>query len=476
MKYLSKIVMPGLLVYAVLLGLLCIYNDYSISALMPLAPIIYGLVFGLVYTRRRYAFNSIVVLMLFAIWFLRLVLIPCIYVMSGYVSNIQTSAGTDNLNMAVLLVGYEFITVGVFLVTSKKISIISNTTQMEGVNSSNKTKQFVRIMVIAIIMVAILCVLRNRSVLAAISSIFEKLAGTTESAIERRREFLWVRSNSRLVFQLFFNAVYYLQILIPASLITFVINKRNKVGSNTRGYFLCLLIAASSVLITTDNNIDSVCIMVACLLVIIISYRNTVAHKIPFLIGLVGLFILYFLFTKAGTFAATSGTNNSAGNALEGISATLCAYFSAIPNVSAGLAMRYSNKLSTLFGDIVAGIPYMAAFFRGYPTSVTIYNEVVHGYTGVVNQIVPLIISGYKFFGPFAPVLTVLTYCIALNMEIKMRKSHVVFNQVLFAVFVVNLAIGPCIFGFPNTIKRLCHFVPLIILANINERVTLNER
>ena len=469
MKYLSKIIMPGLLVYGVLLGLLCIYNDYSISALMPLAPIVYGLVFGLVYTRRRYAFNSIVVLMLFAIWFLRLVLIPCIYVMSGYVSNIQTSAGVENLNMAVLLVGYEFITVGIFLITSKKISVICNTIQIEGVNSSNKTKQFVRIMIVAIIAIAILCVVRDRSVLAAISSIFEKLTGTTESAIERRREFLWVRSNSRLVFQLFFNAVYYLQILIPASLITFVINRRNKFGSNTRGYFLCLLIAASSVLITTDNNIDSVCIMVACLLVIIISYRNTVAHKAPFLIGLVGLFILYFLLNKVGT-------SNSSGNALAGISATLCAYFSALPNVSAGLAMRYSSRLSTFFGDIVAGVPYMAAFFRGYPTSVTIYNEVVHGYTGVVNQIVPLIISGYKFFGPFAPVLTILTYSIALSMEIKMRKSHVVFNQVLFAVFVVNLAIGPCIFGFPNTIKRLCHFVPLIILANINERVTLSER
>ena len=47
MKYLSKIIMPGLLVYGVLLGLLCIYNDYSISALMPLAPIVYGLVFGI---------------------------------------------------------------------------------------------------------------------------------------------------------------------------------------------------------------------------------------------------------------------------------------------------------------------------------------------------------------------------------------------------------------------------------------------
>ena len=468
MKQLSKIMMPALLIYAILLGLTFIYNNYSISAALPIAPLVYGAVFAFVYTKRREAFNSIVILMIFAIWFLRIVIIPCIYVMSGYTSNVNSNAGTNNLNMATFLVSFEFFCTGLLCVINKKISVISNTAQEIGQESGTRTKQIVRLIIVFLTIMTIACVISDRSVLASISTIFDKLNASTENAIERRREFLWVRSNSKMVFQIFFNAIYFLQILIPASLIAYVIN-RKRPKSKKGGYFACLLIAASSVLITTDNNIDSVCIMVACILVIILTYRETVENKTPLLIGFAGLFIFYFLLSKVGS-------GNTERTVLQKLSSTFCAYFAALPNVSAGFSMKFTNRILTFWGDIVAGVPYMTYFFRGLPKSVNIYNEAVYGYAGVVNQIVPLITSGYQFFFSFAPILTLCVYNMALKNELRLRRSKVVFNKVLFAVIVVNLSIGPCIFGFPNTIKRLCHFVPLIILANINERVTLNER
>ena len=130
----------------------------------------------------------------------------------------------------------------------------------------------------------------------------------------------------------------------------------------------------------------------------------------------------------------------------------------------------YDNKLATIFGDIVAGIPYMIAFFRGYPQSVTLFNYTAYGYSGVVDQIMPLISYGYQYFSVFAPILTICIYNIALYFECKYRKSNIVFNKILYSLMFINLSIGPCIFGFPNTLKRLCMYIPLLILIRLNKK------
>ena len=442
------------------MGMLFVFNDYSISFFMPMSPIIYMICIGLVYVKRPSAFHSIVVLIIFAMSFFRMVFVPVIYVLSGYVSTIETSAGTDYLNEAVILVAFEMFCTTILILSSKKITEINYYSINAKIDSNNKIKIRVKIILVCLVLLGIACILADRSVLVIVSTIFDRFTATAEMNMIRRRAFLSTKENSSLVFNLFSQIVFYLQILLPASLISCITKNRNTDNVN-KGYIVGLFISALSVLIITDNNIDSVCIMLACLLVLFSVYYERMLKILPFVFAVVVGFIAMFLFSKVGI---QSGT----GLKMDELSKTLCAYFSALPNVSCGFAVQYDNKLATFWGDIVAGVPYMMALFRGFPKSVTLFNIAAHGYTGLTNQIMPLISYGYQFFGILAPILTLTVYNMAFKLEVNFRKTKKVFNKVLYALMFINLSVGPCIFGFPNTIKRLCYYIPLLILANLN--------
>ena len=172
--------------------------------------------------------------------------------------------------------------------------------------------------------------------------------------------------------------------------------------------------------------------------------------------------VILFLFSKTGIL------NDNLN--FQKISEIMCAYFAALPNIGISFSMNYTDKLLTFFGDIIAGVPYLMAIFKNYPQSLYIYNETIYGYKGYVDQIMPMISYGYQYFNIFAPILTIITYNIAFSFEIKSNKSNNAFSKVLYSLMFTNLSVGPCIFGFPNTIKRICLFIPLIILIKFNEK------
>lgn len=468
MDVLSKIILPGSVCYLLITILSLFFNDYSISFFMPLLPIIYGIVFALVYSYSRDSFKSMVVLLIFSAWFLRIVLIPFIYIISGYVSHISVYEGIKNLNGAAILMSYEFLAVGFLILLSKDLRIVSANDIANNLTNNKAVSLFTSVIVFLIFCFAMICFMLDNSVIYAISTIFDKIVYNAELNVERRREILDVYKNSKIVYSLFFNTVYYLQILIPASMLSFVIAQKKSTQSK-KGLLWCLLIVLGSVIITTDNNIDSVCIMSASFIVVVFEYKEAMKNKVVPL-GLLGIvFIFIYLFKKCGM------NIDDDSSFFSSISPTFCAYFASPPNVSAGFSIFYENKLATFFGDIVAGVPYLVFFFKGLPKTVTLYNEVVHGYTGEVNQIVPLITSGFHYLGVFAPAFTLIVYSIAFKMEKYFQKSKTTFFKVILAVVMVNLSIGPCIFGFPNTIKRLCMFLPIFALGLVNERLLLKK-
>lgn len=462
----TKYTLHFLLVYVLLTGILFIINDYSISPLMPIAPVIYGICFIIIYVKRPSAFDSISVLIIFAMNFIRIVVVPIVYVMSGYISSIETSAGIRYLNEAVLLVCFEFFCVTIFILSSKKLSEINNYAIYTKENSSIKINSLTKIILAGLVLIAVVCILLDQSVLASVSTILDRFTATSEMELERRRMFLDVRENASLLFNLFFQDIFYLQILIPASLLAFAIAKRNENNPN-KGFVLGVVISILSVYFVTDNNIDSVCIMLASLLVLFTAYYKRMSKIFPFILIAVIVFIALFLFSKVGY-------NSGKGIELTELSRVLCAYFSAFPNVSCGFSVQYTNKLATFWGDIVAGVPYLTVLFRGFPKSVTLFNIAAHGYDGLTNQIMPLISYGYQYLGIFAPAFTLIIYYIAFVMESSFRKSDNTFNKVIYALMFINLSVGPCIFGFPNTIKRLCYYIPLLILIKINTKYYTN--
>ena len=465
-RVIAKYTLPFLLVYVLLTSILFIINDYSISPLMPIAPVIYGICFTIVYVKRPRAFDSVSVLIIFVMNFLRIVVVPIVYVMSDYTSSIETSAGTQYLNEAILLVCFEFFCVTIFILSSKKLLEINSYEIYTKENNGIKISPLTKIILVGLVLIAIVCILLNQSVLASVSTILDRFTATSQMEVERRRIFLDVSENASLLFNLFFQDVFYLQILIPASLLSFAIAKRNEINPN-KGFVLGFAISILSVYFVTDNNIDSVCIMLASLLVLFTAYYKRMSKIFPFLILAVIVFIALFLFSKVGY-------NFGTGIELAELSSTLCAYFSAFPNVSCGFTVQYTDKLATFWGDIVAGVPYLTVFFRGFPTSVTLFNIAAHGYAGLSNQIMPLISYGYQYLGIFAPAFTLIIYYIAFVMESNFRKSNSTFNKVIYALIFINLSVGPCIFGFPNTIRRLCYYIPLLILVKINMKYNTN--
>lgn len=461
MDLLHKILLPSVLVYSLITVLFFLFNDYSISPFLPILPVVYGLVFAMVYLYRKESFKSIAVSIIFAIWLLRMVLVPFVFMISGYESLINVEAGVNNLNSAAILMSYEFLFVGFLINVNKNINLISKQNILSSQSYSKNSNKLNFVVILGMLFFAMGCVFYDNSVLAAISSIFDKLIHDVDVDIERRRQILDAYGSSKLVFSLFLNSVFYLQILLPAYLLSLIIPQGKY--EKGKGLFFSLFVVVGSLLVTTDNNIDSVNVMLATTLVVFLAYFQIMRRFIAPLC-LLGLgFIFLFLFQKTGTQIVPGKSFFSS------ISPILCAYFASIPNVSAGFSIVYDDKLATFFGDVVAGVPYMMAFFKGLPKSVTLYNEVVHGYSGEVNQIVPLITSGFHYLGILAPMFTVIVYGITFRMELFLKNAKCVFSQVLYAFFVVNLAVGPCIFGFPNTIKRLCLFLPLFVLAYIND-------
>ena len=457
MNFLPKFLLPGSLLYLLIASLLFFFNDYSISPLVPFLPVVYAMVFALVYEAKKEVFNSLAVFVIFVIWFLRIVIIPFVFVLSGYVSHINVDAGINHLNSATILMSYEFVCVGFLVLLSKKIDIVTKKDYL--LHYCNKRMSvFVLLIILLIFAFAVICVIYDKSLLALISSISDKFVHDADLQMERRRELIYAYGNSKLIYSLFFDSIYYLQILIPACLLSFIVQKEANVSR--KGLFGSFLIVCGSICITTDNNIDSVVIMLACFYVVALAYKKTMDRFLfPFFVlGVV--FIFAFLFRKNG---------NEIDLSFSSLSLTLCPYFASLPNVSAGFSIIFDNKLETFVGDIISGVPFMTAFFKNFPKTVVLYNEMTHGYSGYVNQIVPLITSGYHYLGFFAPVFTLIVYSIAFKMEQCLKNSKTIFSQVIFVVFVINLSVGPCVFGFPNTIKRLCMFIPLFVLAILNE-------
>ena len=464
-KVISKLFIPMLLIYVFFVGVLFINNDYTVSALMPWAPLFYGAMFGLLYWQKKKAFNSVVVVIIYAMWFLRMVITPGIYVLSGYSSTVLTSAGTDNLNFAVLLVIYELFCVTFFLLLNKKVGADSSFVSTENevaLKNTVKTNQYVTLIIFILLLLALFAVWRDRNVTASISSVFSKIGGDVSADVERRREVLRLRNETNLMYHLFFNCVYYLQILIPAGLLAFI-KRKNSDSANEKGFLISILIAFAAVLITTDNNSDSVCIMLAAFFVVFFNYRNKTRRYFPYIITAVIAFIAVFLLSKTGYGAEGS-------DFISDISKLMCAYFASFAHVSAGIAVEFSNKMATFFGDIVSGVPYMMVFFKGYPQSVLLYNEIVYGVGGARNQIMPLIATGYHYLGLLSPAFSIIAYYIAIKAENKMKQSKQILSQVVYAVLVINMSIGPCFWGLSSHIKRLVLFIPLLVLVYINER------
>ena len=144
-KRMSKYIILLLFICIIFTGILFGINDYSISFFMPIAPVIYMMCLCSVYMKRFNAFSSIVVLIIFAMNFLRMVFIPTIYVMSGYVSTIVTSSGIQYLNEAILLVCFEMICTTLFILSSKKLKGINWNTSIDNLDSNVRIKNHKRV-------------------------------------------------------------------------------------------------------------------------------------------------------------------------------------------------------------------------------------------------------------------------------------------------------------------------------------------
>lgn len=433
-------------------------NNYSISPLLPILPLLYLSSLVIFFMKRANIFKSISVLMILGTFFIRIVVVPAIYVLANYSSKISISS--FNINDAIILQIWEYLWVFVMILFSKKISNINKKKEEIQEQNIDKTKKITKIALIFLLLIAIICVISDKNVMVSISTIFNRFFITTEETIARRILYLETKSKSSLLFNVFLQVVFYLQILIPAYLISILAQKKNK--KSNKGFYGILLVSIASTFIVTDNNIDSICIMIACLIVLYNLYESKMKKILPIICTVCVTFVILFLFSKTGIL------NDNLN--FQKISEIMCAYFAALPNIGISFSMNYTDKLLTFFGDIIAGVPYLMAIFKNYPQSLYIYNETIYGYKGYVDQIMPMVSYGYQYFNIFAPILTIITYNIAFSFEIKSNKSNNAFSKVLYSLMFTNLSVGPCIFGFPNTIKRICLFIPLIILIKFNEK------
>lgn len=450
----------------IIISLVCttvafIGNDYKVSAMLPLAPLSFfaGIVF--VSSYRRSALNSITIKIILGSYSLRMCVSALLLPLSNYSTYSITNSGIEHINEAVLLAIFEYLCVCLFILSSKRIGIIVRSTEPLENNRGKRNSTLVKFLFIALLFITGGCLIRYPSFSLMLNSISQILGSTKSDVIARANSLYDMRRNiSSFVFQICKWGLYYIQALLPAMYLTFI----NRAVVNTRRTKLRIILSGVivvflSIMICTDDISQTFFIGISVILTLFSLYPDALKRILPFIIGTGGALAIAVLLAKLGLFER--GTID-----ILDVSSILNAYFSGLSNISVGLSFSLSDRLLTLVGDVMSGVPILAHFFVDITTSVDVFN-IALGRAGN-TQIMPMICYGYQYLYILAPLLPIFFIAIALRFEQSMRKSTAVFDKYLYMLMLINTAVCPIMYGLPSGVKRLVLFMGLSVLIHFN--------
>ena len=440
-------------------------NNYEKCSFLPLVILFYVVILIYINFELKYLWNSFATIVLFVGYFIRMAICPLLMVLADYKVNIPNSIWLDYTNYAVILLIYEFLCVFIYLLTSKKVKLLTEAKNKNCLKSYelNITTYFI---VMFFFLFAVFCILKRPDFLLSIKNTIDFVGFTERENALRNRMYFEMRQNASSLYTLYNTAIVFLQILLPAVILNFIY--KNKIVFLTtlhrvENIILGFVVLFFTLLFTTEDNSKSILVAISVFITLLFMYPNSVKKIIPLMFLCGTTFTVVLFLVKTGMFF---GRYKGA----ETIAELINSYFCGIPNIALGMTIEYPNKLITFIGDTVRAVPLAAHFFVDFTNSRTLFNFAYHGVDGYYNQIMPTICYGYKYFGLLAPILPLFIFNWAVKYEIKFHQSDIVFNKLIFAFFAVYFSVCPTMYMFTSALVMLCYAIVFECIVRLNTK------
>lgn len=447
--------------------MIIIYNDYKNSFLIPLTPVIFLSGLNFFYIKYLDIIKTMVGKIFFIGFFVRMVISPFMLIISEYTTNIVNQDALNYMNKAVLLIIFEYFICLVYILVNKKVRTTAKITSVEKFSSEHMSVVS-RLIFYTILGIIILTIIKYPTYLISINNIVEYFTFDQAQRIAKNVAFIQMRNEtSRAIYQIFNLCVVFLQVLIPAYLLSkhseYFMKSAFSKKSKQKGIGFIIMITIVSFSIMTADVANSIYLAIAIIYSIYTSYPNKIKRFIPLIC--IGGSIVVFLLLIAKIYRPSNQNVN-----LGELSKLINAYFAGISNMSCGIGVVYENKFLTFIGDITSSIPLLAHFFTSYTKSQNLFNDFLYGYSGKTDQIMPVICYGYHYLGIFAPLFSIWIYKWAFKFEKKFKETDSIFNKVVYSYLMINFAVCPAIYMLTSGLRTYIYSIVFDWIVKSNEK------
>lgn len=444
----SVIIAISLLLFSVLSSCYIILSanagKYNLLFMLPLC---YGLIsfFAILHIGNCF-FRSMVSVLIFGGYFVRMVLTPFLFALGEYESFLGSCVTKYGITNAVIYMCFETVVVlGMAAYLGKHVGEKKNEIKMNFLQYNTRVFNFIIISLFLFLIIAYISI-------PAISDIYIFLPFANFNEISEIRwdnETIVARGSiERYVYSLFCFLWPVFRIIIPSLMIS---HFYRKYGVRKKGMFcsfLCLILPA--ILLGGDNIAPFIGIFIG--IIVINKLYGKQARKFLTSIGIVAVILLGIVIaSKISSMTAWKGATG-----ISVIAQMLHNYFPGFDNMAVMFDMSQNNKLITLFYDLYYAIPFKETLFGLHGEYI---QDVFLNYTGTGGQIVPFAGQLYYYFGPLSLVFLVFFVRLAYKMEYKSRQTDNFWLYFIYMYISVSTAMSLSIYSVSIYIRGLVNVV-----------------
>lgn len=419
-------------------------------------------------------FTSITGFLVVGIYYIRFVVTPFIMSIGEYSSVIGEASFASNASLAIFLMVYEGLTIFLLMTAfiQKSNRIRSEMTDVGGgelLSWTNRPSNALWL-IIGLMMLFIIYLIRSDPTIWKANFLLLIDVNHTYHAFSSAATGIGTLSMYVEIMNSMFKLI---QVILPPMILYFIA-KRNKL-QNLK-YVIAFALFLLVVVVATEDRIDAIFAGIALLFTVRDAFGVKFKSRFSLWLILIGIAALFGLAIKSGV---TSTTGNNSG--MRGASIMLCAYFSGVPTVAAGIGMADSLpglNILHLFPDLVSKIPYFI-YVLNMITGVKVVNsnQLFNNYISNTlgrgyAQILPSTAVGYEYVGfLFAPIIVGLFIKLALYFERNIRAQNDIVRRNLYYWITICVASSPVISSILLITAKLAWFyIALIIMAVLHKR------
>lgn len=396
--------------------------------LLWLLPVSFSLNCFVIYGFRKLLFTRISITMITGFYWIRMVVTPIFMVLGNYAVVPENTSWQAYLNEAIILECYEsFVMFALLLLWSKHL-LCENRNPFR--QSSGKKLRYSDLFILAF---GLVCAFFFGMILrwpVLIRYQFIPIWGAPQGwavpVVEQRSLSGSGSGPLGILVTLFCYLILVMQIILPAVILTWILN-RGYPGTSMKKIFCVLLLISAVFIIATESRGNSVYSALALFLTLMSYSDERQLRREALVVSLIVCCAVFMLWIKQGHSASDENS------IFHGLSTMFTAYFSGPQNTAAAIQATkesFGPNPLRIWPDIVQHVPFVGTIWRRIvgtsvsPGCSAPFNQTLYGMSGMTDQLLSPIGEGYMHFGFFlAPMVPAVTARLALWMEERARKT-----------------------------------------------------